>query len=317
MRFFARKRACSSRPAVSTGLGSGVLALALLLVAAYGLFGQSGAHPAFEVASIKRNTSDWNERARHPMGVGYQPGGRLIAQNASVMLLVRFAYAAHDSPHSLPLLASQVAGGPAWIDSFGYDIEAKPQGNTDPQHMWLMLQALLADRFKLALHRETRDLPVYDLTAAKSGPKLPAPKEVGCVSFSPGTPPRHVPGKADCGYVPLLLEPAGLRMAGSRVHMADLIRELAVVLDRPVLDKTGFTGEFDLNLSFTADEAIMGLPGYGGPGDPGGSISGLTADPNRPNIFAALAEQLGLKLAPAKHPVEVFVIDHVERPAAN
>jgi len=251
------------------------------------------------------------------MGVGYRPGGRLTATNASLKLLIQFAYAAHDSPHWLPLLASQVAGGPAWIDSVGYDIEAKPEGNTDAKHAWLMLETLLADRFKLALHRETRELPVYDLTVAKSGPKLPAAKEAGCVSFPPGTPPRPVPGKVDCGYVsgPFSEYTPGLHIKGSKVHVADLVRELASVLDRPVLDKTGFTGEFDLDLSFTADDATMGLPGSGGPGDPGGTRP--PTDPNLPNIFAALEEQLGLKLVSAKGPVEVLVIDHVERPTAN
>ena len=96
-----------SRPAVRTGLAPGVLVVAILLVAAaYGLFGQSDAHPAFAVASIKRNASNWSEPAQHPMGVGYRPGGRLTATNASLRLLIQFAYAAHDSPHSLPLLAS-------------------------------------------------------------------------------------------------------------------------------------------------------------------------------------------------------------------
>jgi uncharacterized protein (TIGR03435 family) len=310
-----------SRPAVRTGLGPGVIAVAILLVAAaYGLFGQSDAHPAFEVASIKPNTSNWNARFQHPMGGGYQPGGRLIMRNASLLLLIQFAYAAHDNPmsgHSLPLLASQVVGGPSWINSFGYDIEAKPEGATDPKHMWLMLQTLLADRFKLALHRETREIPVYALTAAKDGLKLPPAKEAGCVSFPPGTTPRYVPGKVDCGYVsgPFLgARAAEARMEGSKIHVADLVRELAFVLDRPVLDKTEFTGEFDLNLSFTSDEAL-GFPGFGGPGDPGGSR--LPADPNLPNIFAALEEQLGLKLVPAKGPVEVLVIDHAERPTQN
>jgi len=307
------------RPAVNTVPGPGALAVAVLLMAAaYGLFGQSGAHPAFQVASIKQNVSNWSEPTEHPMGVGYKPGGRLTATNASLVLLIQFAYAAHDSPHWLPLLASQVVGGPAWASSPGYDIEAKPEGNTDPQHAWLMLQTLLADRFKLRLHRETRQFPVYDLTAVKSGPKLPAAKEADCVSFPPGTPPRSVPGKVDCGYVsgPFKGSAAGLlQIRGRKVHVADLVRELASVLDRPVLDQTGFTGEFDLDLSFAADQATMGLPGLGGPRDPGGSR--IPTDQNLPGIFAALQEQLGLRLVSAKGPVEVLVIDHVERPTPN
>jgi len=259
---------------------------------------------------IKRNTSDWSERFRHPMG---------MRSNASLMLLIQFAYANHDNPmqgHSLPLPASQVVGGPDWINSHGYDIEAKPGGNTDPKQIWLMWQTLLADRFKLRLHREIRELPIYNLAASKSGPKLPAAEKADCVP--PGTPPRHVPGKVDCGYVsgPFSGYTAGLlHIKGSKVHMADLIRELALILDRPVLDKTEFTGEFDLNLSFTADEATMGLPGSGGPGDRGSHR--LPTDPNYPNISAALEEQLGLKLVPAKGPVEVLVIDHAERPTTN
>jgi uncharacterized protein (TIGR03435 family) len=302
-----------SRPSVRTGLGPGALAVAILLgAAAYGLFGQLDAPPAFQVASIKRNTSNWSEPAQHPMGVSYQADGRLIARNASLMLLIQFAYAVHDSPHSRPLLASQVAGGPAWSNAPGYDIEAKPEDNTDQKHTWLMLQTLLADRFKLALHRETRELPVYVLTVAKNGFKLPAAKEAGCVSFPPGTPPRYVPGKVDCGYVsgPFSGYKAGqLHIEGSKVHMADLIRVLALVLDRQVLDKTEFTGEFDLKLSFTSDEALRGLGNSRG--------SRLPTDPTHPNIFAALEEQLGLKLVPAKGPVEVLVIDHAERPATN
>jgi uncharacterized protein (TIGR03435 family) len=292
------------RPAVRAGLGPGVLAVAILLVvAAYGLFGQSDAHPAFKAVSIKRNTSDWSERFRHPMGMGV---------NASLLLLVQFAYANHDNPmlgHSLPLPASQVAGGPAWINSEGYDVEAKPGANTDPKQYWLMWQTLLADQFKLRLHRETRELSLYDLTAVKSGLKLPMAKEANCVSFPPGTKPRHVPGKVDCGYVagPFLGARAGQwRMEGSKVHIADLIRMLALILDRQVVDKTGFTGEFDLNLTFTPDEALMG---FQGPKEP--------TDPNLPNIVAALEEQLGLKLLPANGPVEVFVVDHAERPSTN
>jgi uncharacterized protein (TIGR03435 family) len=176
--------------------------------------------------------------------------------------------------------------------------------------MWLMLQTLLADRFKLALHRETRELPVFVLRAAKGGLKLGAPKDVVCTSFPPGTPPAHVAGKVDCGYVGVAPGPKGERMRGNRLHMADLLRELSTLLDRPVLDETGFSGEFDIDLNFTPDDTIR-LPLYGAPGE-------LAAtDPNRPNLFAALEEQVGLKLATAKAPVEVLVIDHAERPTAN
>jgi uncharacterized protein (TIGR03435 family) len=309
-----------SRPAVRTGLGPGVIAVAILLLAAtYGLFGQSEAHPAFEVASIRSNAANWSERFEHPMGGGYQPGGRLIMSNASLLLLIQFAYAPYDnsmSGHSAPLMASQVVGGPSWINSIGYNIEAKPPSATDPKHTWLMLQTLLADRFKLAMHRETRELPVYVLTAAKTGLKLPAAKEADCIAFPPGTPPRHVPGKVDCGYVAgPFMDYTGMRMQGSKVHVADLIRQLALVLDRPVLDKTGFAGEFDLNLTFTPNGDLVGLPGYGAPDDP--NRLRPPTDPNLPNIFAALEEQLGLKLVPAKGPVEVLVIDHAEKPTEN
>jgi uncharacterized protein (TIGR03435 family) len=169
------------------GAGPGIAVAILLMAAAYGLFGQSDAHPAFQAVSIKRNTSNWSERFQHPMGMG---------ANASLMLLIQFSYAAHGSSHSMPLPASQVVEGPAWINSEGYDIEAKPGANTDPKQTWLMWQTLLADRFKLRLHRETRELPIYDLTVVKSGPKLPSAKQADCVSFPPGTPPRHVPGKS-------------------------------------------------------------------------------------------------------------------------
>jgi uncharacterized protein (TIGR03435 family) len=303
-----------SRPAVRTGLGPGVLMIAiLLLAAAYGLFGQSDAHPAFQAVSIKQNTSDWSKRFEHPMG---------MRANASLMLLIQFAYATHDSPyqgHSPPLPTSQIVGGPAWINSEGYDIKTKPPANTDPKQFWLMWQTLLADRFKLRLHRETRELPVYVLTSATRGLKLPAPpKEVGCVSFLPGTPPHPVPGKVDCGYVagPFSGYTATrLNIEGNKIHMADLIRELALILDRPILDRTGFTGEFDLNLTFTPDKALLGFLRSGYPGDPSGTK--LPTDPNLPNIFAALDEQLGLKLVSAKSPVEVLVIDHAERPTAT
>ena len=211
-----------------------------------------------------------------------------------------------------------MVGGPSWINTDGYDIEAKPAANTDRNQMWLMLQTLLANRFQLALSRETRVLPVYEFRAAKSGLKLPAPKPADCVSRPPDAlPTPSGPGKADCGYVagPFSGWSKVLRLEGRKVHVPEFIKQLALVLGRPVLDKTSFRGEFDLKLSFVADEATMGLPGFGGPGDPGGSR--LLTDPEHANIFAALEEQLGLKLVPSKGSVDVLVVAHMERPTAN
>ena len=295
-----------SRPAARTGLGPGVVTIAVLLLAAgYGLFAQSDSHPSFDVASVKRGAA---AAVDVPMGVSYKPGGRMIATNAPLRLLIQFAYAVHSSPHSQPLRSSQVVGGPAWIDSEGYNIEAKPEANTDQARAWRMLQTLLADRFRLTLHRETRELPVYDLTARSGGIKLPPAKEASCVSFQPGMTPRSIPGSVDCGYAPLMLSPTGLRMSGRKLHMADLVRELALTLGRPVMDKTGFTGEFDINLNYTDD-----APGKS-PDDPGGSR--LPSEANLSLVFAAM-QHLGLKLEPAKGPVEVLVVDHAERPTAN
>jgi len=134
------------------------------------------------------------------------------------------------------------------------------------------------------------------VTAAPGGLHLPAAQPAGCISFAPGVPPRQVPGKVDCGYVsgPSGGYPAGLlHIRGRRVRVADLVRELASILNRPVFDKTEFGGEFDLDLSYA--------PG----------------NPNFPNVFAALEQQLGLRLEPVQAAVEVLVVDHAERPAAN
>jgi uncharacterized protein (TIGR03435 family) len=305
-----------SRPAVRTGLGPVVVTIAVLLAtAAYGLFGQSKTHPAFDVATIKRNVSA-QDAATGRMGVAYKPGGRIIATNVPLRLLIQFAYAAHDSPyqgHSDPLGASQVIAGPAWIDSERYDIQAKPESNTDQEHAWLMLQTLLADRFRLTLHRETRELPVYNLTAKKSGLKLPPAKDTTCLSFPPGTTPQPMPGTSDCGYAPLFLSSTELGIEGRKLHMADLVRGLARALGQPVLDKTGFTGEFDIDLNYT-DEDAMKSPASAAPDD--ADPSRLPTGPNL-SIVSAAMDQLGLKLQPARGPVEVLVVDHAERPTPN
>ncbi len=284
-----------SRPSVRTGLGPGVLAVAILLMAAaYGLFGQSGARPAFEAASIKPSAA-----SEQGGGVRAHPGGRLSTQNAPLMILIQTAYSVQRF---------QIVGGPGWTNSDGYDIEAKPAVKTNRKEMWLMLQSLLADRFKLTLHREMREQPVYVLTAAKSGLKLPPPKEGACIPNPPDEQPAPLgTDQVYCGGFHVQIQSTGgQRLEGIKLSMTEFSKDLARVVGRPVLDKTGFGGEFDVRVEFA-------------PNAPATDFDAVTpkTDPNLPNIFTALQEQLGLKLAPAKGPVEVLVIDHVERPTAN
>jgi uncharacterized protein (TIGR03435 family) len=207
----------------------------------------------------------------------------------------------------------QVVGGPSWISTDGYDIEAKPEGSTDQKRMWLMLQTLLADRFKLSMHRETRDLPVYDLQAVKSGPKLPGPQGGACAEVLTTLPEAGQPRPAPPCGPGLVKAGTGLTMLGISVSMPAFAKQLSMMVGREVVDKTGFTGRFSLHLEFAIDDALAGLPNPVGP-----DASGQPADPAaRPTIRTALQEQLGLKLEASKGPVDVLVIDHVERPTEN
>lgn len=281
------------------GAGSGLATAAALLLAGYGLFAQAEALPSFQVASIKRNT----EVEPRGMMVRVQPGGRLSTMNATPVLLVQNAYR---------IQAYQIAGGPEWMNTDGYDIEAKPEGPADEAKAWLMLRALLTDRFKLGVHRETRELPVWALTVAKGGPRLPAPEDPGCV---PGGPVSR--DQSPCGVVRVAMSGGGLALLGRSVPIGELVKRLADVLGQPVIDRTGFTGLTDVRVAgFTPDENTMGLPGSGG-ARAYNSVRPLPTDPNHPNIMAAVEEQVGLKLERSRGPVEVLVIDHVERPTGN
>ena len=294
-----------SRPVIRTGLGPDVATVAgLLVVAAYGLFGQSADPPRFAVVSIKRNPSREQLSMAVPMGVGFRPGGRLVAGNAPLTMLIQRAYSVQGF---------QVVGGPVWINTDGYDIEAKPESNTDQKRMWQMLQTLLADRFKLAIHRETRNLPVYDLQAVRSGPRLPAPESGACAEVLTGPPePRQQRPAPPCGPG-LLKSGTGLTMEGISVSMPAFAKMLSTLLGREVIDKSGFTGRFALHLEFAIDDALAGLPNPVGP-----DASDQLADPTaRPSIRTALQEQLGLRLQASTGPVDVLVIDHVERPTGN
>jgi len=183
----------------------------------------------------------------------------------------------------------ELVGGPAWIRSARYDIEAKAESAPPPDQLMLMLQSLLEDRFKLAVHRETKELPVYFLSVAKGGPK--EFKAGMCVRPDP-TKPTVEPGPY-CGHNQLLRG----RWDGSNLDLPKVVDGLSVLLDRKIIDKTGLTGLFDIHFEL--------------PPDP------LAVDDAGPSLNTVLQEQLGLKLESGKGSVEIIVIDHIERPTEN
>jgi len=217
----------------------------------------------------------------------------------------------------------EITGGPGWIASDQYDLTAKAEGNPGASQMnGPMMRTLLEDRFQLKIHRATKEGAIYALTVAKNGPKLQAAKEGGCVSRDlDHMPPPPAPGQPRanfCGEMMIGMRP-DLTLEGHGMNMTEFTDGLNSdsLLDRPVVDKTGFTELFDFHL-----KCELGFVGGGGGKKGGGrNPGGDTASPGEntgPSILAAaLQEQLGLKLVPEKGPVEFLVIDHVERPSAN
>jgi uncharacterized protein (TIGR03435 family) len=176
-----------------------------------------------------------------------------------------------------------------------------------------MLQGLLEDRFKLKIHRETRELPVYALTIAKSGPRLRASKEGSCtpVDLSHLT-AQEQPAPLFCGGTSFTRNGDTRNVDGFGLSMATFAGttlSARLDLDRPVIDKTGLDGMFDIHLEFAADAPTSG-PAGAGPGVVPTVDSG-------PSLFTALQEQLGLKLSPERGPVDVLVVDRIERPSGN
>ena len=257
----------------------------------------------FEVAAVKVNKSGEQRRM-----IGFQPGGRLNMSNVPLRSMIANAYR---------LQAFQVVGGPSWIESENFDIVAKaPDGSGTPPQLQGMVRRLLADRFKLRVHTETREMPIYALVLARAdgrlGPSL-KPTSVDCEAVFAGArgrgglPPPPRPGEPiQCG---MRIGPGTLN--GGGLPLAEFSRTLSVVTGRVVTDKTGLTGPHDFELSWTPEAGAGGL--FGGPG--GGGPPGAPApDPNGPSIFTAVQEQLGLKLDAQRGPVEVLVVDSAEMP---
>ena len=237
------------------------------------------ASPEFEVATIKPSKPE--ER-----GKGFQVRGREFNTfNTSLDDLITFAYGVH---------IKQVVGAPAWAETEKYDISGHPDipGQPNDKQLKGMMKKLMEDRFQLKMHPDKKEMAAYTLVVAKGEPKL---------TKSQGD-PNGLPGLGFRG--PGLFSAANASMS----EFCQVMEQ--VVLDRPVVDQTGLKGKYDFSLTWTADESQ-----FVGSGIPIPPPSDKPDAP--PGLFTAIQEQLGLKLDPAKTPVDVLVIDHVEKPSPN
>ena len=227
--------------------------------------------PSFEVASIKLNKSLYDGGS-----VRFPPAGRFLGRNVSLRPLIAIAY---------KLKAFQLLGGPSWIDDERYDIDAMAEGTPPPEQIFLMLQSLLAERFNLAVHWESRELKGFSLVAMKAG--------------QPG--PKMRPSSVNCSDLPM---PAPCMAGGIRIGDLKMIgtstgRLIDVIngeVKAPVIDETRLDGTFDVELHWSPE---------------------LANSLDLPSIFTALQEQLGLKLVPKLVPADVLVIDRAEHPTPN
>lgn len=270
----------------------GVLTVAVLL--AVTVSGQAPSADAFDVASVRTNPSRTGVRG-HSF-----PGDRFEARNVPLADLILVAY---GEPGQL-LPPAQVSGGPSWMNTERFDVSATVgggSGNTVAGKQ-LRLRRLLSERFKLRVHVETKDLPIYALTLSRRegalGPQLRR-TDATCEALEAAQ-----PGRRD-GCILSALPSGDLMVRGQT--MASFANALTMLLGRTVRDRTGLTGGFDADARFGPD----GLPGMARPSQPD------SAKDDAPLLFTVLEEQLGLKLSSARGPVEILVIDHAERLSEN
>jgi uncharacterized protein (TIGR03435 family) len=287
-----------------------VIVIALVLhLSAVALAQQPSQAPAFEVATIRVNTSGPGPAMR----LMTLPGGRVVTQNTLLRDVIIAAHGIEDS---------QLQGGPGWLATFRIDLEARAGGDVSIDIARAMLRTLLIERFQFAAHTETRQMPVYELVMARSdrsiGRALRASSSACAAvtlpaSFPPAPPPPPGAGTAigsgdftcPSGLFPGHLSLRNVSMAG----FAGILWRR--VIQRPVVDRTSLSGQFDLDLTYLPELEIIN-------GRPATESSFLPAEiSGAPSVFTAVQEQLGLKLDSTRGPVDVLVIDRLEPPTEN
>jgi uncharacterized protein (TIGR03435 family) len=284
-----------------------MLSVTAIVVAVIPLASQTPAQqkPSFEVASIKPNVS-----GDLRVSLETQAGGRFTATNVSLKMLITNAY---------HVLNFQVLGGPDWINKDRWDVLAKAEDGTMPStpsagrsrslpdSIQVLTQALIEDRFRLRMHRETRQLSVYDLVIAKDGlrMKLSEDQTPPAEPAKENAPQPFWGGSISRGN--LMMGPSNINARA--ITVSDLVGALSFLLGRTVIDKTKLAGFYDVNLQWTPD--------IDQPMDVFDPTLPFPRHPDGPSIYTALQDQLGLRLVSAKGPVPVIVIDSVQKPSVN
>ena len=329
--------------------GKVVLIFAAAAFAVIPLLSQTspGPKPSFEVISIKPSAPNLNF-----IRGGAARGDRYSMTGANLRMLLQNAYGRPSA--GIPFGQLQIIGGPSWIDSDRWDVQATADcsgGVLSREQVQLMVQSMLEDRFQLKAHLETRELPIYNLVVAKDGPKIKASEDqtppgaggllgppqpcspAPAAPTGPPPPPPPLPGQRGGpgdpnfvlprGAILMMANPTGLTLQGTAQPISALIGVIQQQVGRPVVDKTDLKGLFDFKLQFSREglPAPVAGPALLPPGPPPGAAgpapgpATAAADPV-PSLFTSVQE-LGLRLESAKGPVEVLVVESVQKPTEN
>ena len=287
-------------------MNSKMLCAFVVCLSAAAAFGQAGDKLSFEVASIKPAP----QQPMNQIRIGMQAdGGMLRYTNVSLKDCIRVAYKVKDF---------QIEG-PEWLGNTRFDITAKfPAGATQDQ-LPEMLQALLTERFKLTLHKDSQDRPIYAMVVGKNGPKLkPAEVQTDNAANPPAAGPPSAGtalrpgGPVPRGNMMLMMDPSGMHFKAAAVTLAQLAEAISRFTERPVQDMTGIEGQYEFDMTFTP-EVTRGMPRMMGPPPGAGGDRPADAPAERAESIVDAVQHYGLKMEPRKSAVDILTIDHIER----